>query len=126
MVKLVDTRDLKSLAARRTGSIPVPGTTHQPPPVLAPAPMIIFDLACADEHRFEGWFRSADDFSAQQALRAGQLVQVLPGWKPVGAFAENLYALRPYAPYVPRAVTALVEHLRQALAGGFGEASKEA
>jgi hypothetical protein len=29
--------------------------------------MIIFDLACADEHRFEGWFRSADDFSAQQA-----------------------------------------------------------
>ena len=26
MVKLVDTRDLKSLAARRTGSIPVPGT----------------------------------------------------------------------------------------------------
>jgi len=65
------------------------------------------------------------DFSAQQALRAGQLVQVLPGWKPVGAFAENLYALRPYAPYVPRAVTALVEYLRQALAGGFGEAPKE-
>ena len=61
------------------------------------------------------------DFSAQQALRAGQLVQVLPGWKPVGAFAEHLYALRPYAPYVPRAVTALVEYLRQALAGGFGE-----
>lgn len=63
------------------------------------------------------------DFSAQQALRAGQLVQVLPGWKPVGAFAENLYALRPYAPYVPRAVTALVEYLRQALAEGFGEAA---
>lgn len=63
------------------------------------------------------------DFSAQQALRVGQLVQVLPGWKPVGAFAENLYALRPYAPYVPRAVTALVEYLRQALAGGFGGAS---
>jgi len=66
------------------------------------------------------------DFSAQQALRAGQLVQVLPGWKPVGAFAENLYALRPYAPYVPRAVTALVEYLRQALAGGFGEDVNEA
>lgn len=61
------------------------------------------------------------DFSAQQALRAGQLVQVLPDWKPVGAFAEHLYALRPYAPYVPRAVTALVEYLRQALAEGFGE-----
>ena len=66
------------------------------------------------------------DFSAQQALRAGQLVPVLPGWKPVGAFAENLYALRPYAPYVPRAVTALVEYLRQALAAGFGEDVNEA
>lgn len=29
--------------------------------------MIIFDLACSDEHRFEGWFRSAADFSEQQA-----------------------------------------------------------
>ncbi len=66
------------------------------------------------------------DFSAQQALKAGQLVQVLPAWKPVGAFAEHLYALRPYAPYVPRAVTALVEYLRQALAGGFGEDVNEA
>ena len=28
VVKLVDTRDLKSLAARHTGSIPVPGTTN--------------------------------------------------------------------------------------------------
>ena len=30
MVKLVDTRDLKSLAARHTGSIPVPGTKQNP------------------------------------------------------------------------------------------------
>ncbi len=30
VVKLVDTRDLKSLAARRTGSIPVPGTIVMP------------------------------------------------------------------------------------------------
>jgi hypothetical protein len=29
--------------------------------------MIIFDLACSDEHRFEGWFRSALDFTEQQA-----------------------------------------------------------
>lgn len=28
--------------------------------------MIIFDLCCTREHRFEGWFRSADDFGAQQ------------------------------------------------------------
>ncbi len=29
--------------------------------------MIIFDLCCDKDHRFEGWFRSADDFQAQAA-----------------------------------------------------------
>ena len=56
------------------------------------------------------------DFSAQAALRKGQLVTVLPGWKPVGAFAQTIYAIRPYAPHVPRAVTALVACLRDGLA----------
>ncbi|WP_019430880.1 LysR family transcriptional regulator [Limnohabitans sp. Rim47] len=60
------------------------------------------------------------DFSAQAALRQGKLVRVLPGWKPVGAFAETIYAIRPYAPHVPRAVAALVGHLRVGLAQGFG------
>jgi DNA-binding transcriptional LysR family regulator len=59
------------------------------------------------------------DFSAHAALRQGKLVQVLPNWKPVGAFAETIYAIRPYAAHVPRAVTALVDALRQGLAGGF-------
>jgi DNA-binding transcriptional LysR family regulator len=59
------------------------------------------------------------DFSAQAELRKGQLVRVLPDWRPVGAFAETIYAIRPYAPHVPRAVTALVAHLREGLAGGF-------
>lgn len=61
------------------------------------------------------------DFSAQASLQAGKLVQVLPHWKPVGAFAEHLYAIRPYCAHVPRAVTAFVAYLRTALAGGFGE-----
>ena len=60
------------------------------------------------------------DFSAQAALRKGQLVAVLPDWKPVGAFAETIHAIRPYAPHVPRAVTALVDALRQGLNAGFG------
>ncbi len=60
------------------------------------------------------------DFSAQAALRQGKLVRVLPDWKPVGAFAETIYAIRPYAPHVPRAVTALVAHLRGGMVGGFG------
>ena len=63
------------------------------------------------------------DFSAQAALRQGKLVRVLPDWKPVGAFAETIYAIRPYAPHVPRAVTALVNHLKMALAQGFSEAA---
>jgi DNA-binding transcriptional LysR family regulator len=59
------------------------------------------------------------DFSAQAALRQGQLVRVLPDWQPVGAFAETIYAIRPYAPHVPRAVAALVAHLKKGLAQGF-------
>ena len=29
--------------------------------------MIVYELICADRHRFEGWFASADDFDAQKA-----------------------------------------------------------
>ena len=29
--------------------------------------MIIFELACAGDHRFEGWFASADAYEAQEA-----------------------------------------------------------
>jgi len=61
------------------------------------------------------------DFSAQAALQAGKLVEVLPGWVPVGSFAERIYAIRPYTAHVPRAVAALVAHLRQRLADGFGQ-----
>ncbi|MDZ4190231.1 MAG: LysR family transcriptional regulator [Hydrogenophaga sp.] len=62
------------------------------------------------------------DFTAQASLSSGKLVQVLPGWKPVGAFAEQLYAIRPYSAHVPRAVTAFVAYLREALAPGFSVA----
>ncbi len=59
------------------------------------------------------------DFSAQSALQAGKLVEVLPGWRPVDAFGERLYAIRPYSAHVPRAVEAFVAYLRQAFAEGF-------
>jgi DNA-binding transcriptional LysR family regulator len=61
------------------------------------------------------------DFSAQAALRSGKLVEVLPGWSPVGAFADRLYAIRPYSAHVPLAVTAFVGFLRDALKNGFGD-----
>ncbi|MGY0196190.1 LysR family transcriptional regulator [Leptothrix sp. BB-4] len=59
------------------------------------------------------------DFSAQSALRAGTLQALLPGWRPVGSFGESLFAIRPYSPYVPRAVNALVAFLRESLKDGF-------
>ena len=62
------------------------------------------------------------DFSAAAALRAGRLREVLPGWRPVGFFGDAIHAIRPWSPTTPRAVQVLVEHLRSALAAGFGVA----
>jgi len=59
------------------------------------------------------------DFSAQDALRKGQLVRVLPDWRVDGGFGRYIFAIRPYTPHVPRAVSALVAHLREGLAAGF-------
>jgi DNA-binding transcriptional LysR family regulator len=59
------------------------------------------------------------DFSAQAALQAGKLVEVLPGWTPVGSFADRIVAIRPYAAHVPRAVSLFVDYLRAALKKGF-------
>jgi DNA-binding transcriptional LysR family regulator len=59
------------------------------------------------------------DFSAQAAVQSGKLQLVLPEWKPVGAFGEHLYAIRPYSPVVPRAVQAFIGYWRAALEDGF-------
>src|SRR6185312_11125911 len=66
------------------------------------------------------------DFSAQAAVQSGKLQLVLPQWKPVGAFGEHLYAIRPYSPVVPRAVQAFIGHWRAALEGGFPVAAGSA
>ena len=59
------------------------------------------------------------DFSAAPYMGPRQLVRVLPQWQPRGFFGERLYAIRPWAPQVPRAVKCFVDHLREALAAGF-------
>ncbi len=59
------------------------------------------------------------DFSAQSGLQAGKLVEVLPEWQPTGAFADRIYAIRPYSLHIPRAVNLFVNHLRESLGGGF-------
>ena len=61
------------------------------------------------------------DFSLPMGWRNSKLVPVLPDWKLVGAYADQLYAIRPYTAHVPRAVTAFVAYLREAFAAGFGE-----
>jgi DNA-binding transcriptional LysR family regulator len=59
------------------------------------------------------------DFSAVEHLHSGELVQVLPAWRPLGFFGDRIYALRPGAAKPPRAVQCLIDHLRSSLAGGF-------
>jgi hypothetical protein len=57
--------------------------------------MIVFDLLCGDGHRFEGWFGSAADFSAQKERRqlacpscGSQEVQRVPSASRVNLGAE--------------------------------------
>jgi DNA-binding transcriptional LysR family regulator len=59
------------------------------------------------------------DFTAQAAIQSGKLIVLLPDWRPIGAFAEQLYVVRPYTPHVPRAVELFVTYLRDTFAEGF-------
>ncbi len=61
----------------------------------------------------------APDFSVQSALQRGQLIEVLPQWRPVGVFGNQIYAIRPYSSHVPQAVQVFVAYLRQAFQDGF-------
>ena len=54
--------------------------------------MIVFDLACVQNHRFEGWFGSSDDYTAQRA-------QGLVSCPQCGSLAIDK---APMAPAVPR------------------------
>ena len=59
------------------------------------------------------------DFSAWSGAAAGELVPVMPQWRPVGFFGERLQAIRPWAPRTPRAVQCVIDHLRETLSRGF-------
>lgn len=59
------------------------------------------------------------DFSAQAALQSGALATVLPGWQVQGAFAEQIWLVRPYAAQVSRSVQVFTEWLREAFSAGF-------
>lgn len=66
------------------------------------------------------------DFSVQTVLGTDQLVEVLPHWRPVHAFADKIFAIRPYSLHVPRAVSLFVQHLRTGLQAGFGVEADDA
>lgn len=59
------------------------------------------------------------DFSAAAAVRAKKLRVVMPDWRPVGVFGDAIYAMHPWSPTTPKAVQALVAHLRAGLGDGF-------
>lgn len=59
------------------------------------------------------------DFSAAQALRRGELVEVLSDWRPVGFFGDAVYAIHPWSSTTPRPVKLLIEHLQRGLKSGF-------
>jgi hypothetical protein len=63
VVKQVDTADLKSAAreGEHAGSSPARGTNGISMAIK------VFNLRCAQEHAFEGWFSSAEDFDDQHA-----------------------------------------------------------
>lgn len=64
------------------------------------------------------------DFSVAGHLKPRQLVPLLPQWRPLNVFADRIHAIRPWSAHVPKAVAALVAHLRRKFAAGFGPAPK--
>lgn len=55
-------------------------------------------------------------FSAAGYLGPRRLVHVLPAWRPLGFFGEQVYAIRPWSAKVPRAVQCFVDHLKAVFA----------
>ncbi|MFT0533406.1 LysR family transcriptional regulator [Castellaniella hirudinis] len=80
---------------------------------------VLRDMACAGLG-----IAVLPDFSAQQAVREGALVPLLPDWRPVNTFGRTIFALRPYSARAPRNVRVLLDYLLEVFAGGFdGEAA---
>ena len=93
-------------------------------------PMIVFDLACAHGHRFEGWFASGEEFERQQgaglvrcpvcddarrrarAVGAGARAQGAPPAQPVAAVPAPAARRPPTAPW-PACPPELVGKLRE-------------
>lgn len=81
--------------------------------------MIVLNLACAKEHRFEGWFASSDAFEAQLAsgllscpfCNGRDIVRLPSGPRVVGALGETAAE----APAGDESLAAVERQLREAL-----------
>ncbi|OWQ46417.1 LysR family transcriptional regulator [Roseateles noduli] len=59
------------------------------------------------------------DFSAQDAMREGGLVEVLPDWRAVGFFGDAIYAIHPWSSHTPQGVRLLIDHLKEVMREGY-------
>lgn len=75
---------------------------------------VLRDMACAG-----AGVALLPDFSAQEAVQRGKLIEILPKWRAVGTFGHSIFIVRPYSPRVPRAVRVLQDYLLETFAGGF-------
>src|SRR5690606_2778231 len=75
---------------------------------------VLRDMACAG-----AGVALLPDFSTQRAVQAGDLVEIVPQWRPVGAFGRTIFALRPYSAGTPRNVRVLLDYLLEAFSQGF-------
>jgi hypothetical protein len=72
--------------------------------------VIVYNLGCANEHRFEGWFASADDYERQTT---SQLLSC--------PLCGNGHISRlPHAPYVSTAVSTAAERSAESPPAGKG------
>lgn len=104
-----------SAASAKSVTIPVQ------PCFVANNSEVLRDMACAGMG-----IAVLPDFSAQQAMQEGRLVEVLPAWQPVSTFGRTIFALRPYAARTPRNVRVLLDYLLEVFAEGFGSAAADA
>jgi len=124
------------LRRRKAPAHPLELAEHDCLPYLRPGPAVwSFERAAAQAGgepervrvTVSGPLQANNSEIVRDAVLAGLGLGLVPDfsaaaaeWRPVGFFGDGIYALRPWSPQVPRAVRALVEHLRDALAGGFG------
>jgi len=87
--------------------------------------VIVFDLGCANSHRFEGWFASSEDFERQigrklvacplcgnaDVARLPHASHIRTGGKERAARAESVAGKQQYANVGSEVLTRVVEHI---------------